>query len=170
MPIAFIALGSNLGDRGGYLVQARWAIDALPNTCLQAASHVYQTPPMGPSGQRPYLNAVVQVSTQLDPVALLHQLQRIEAEAGRQRGEHWGPRTLDLDLLLYGDVTLRTAELTLPHPHIAERAFVLQPLSNVASDLILPGGTETIRALLDRCDTTGIERAMIDAWKPGVKK
>lgn len=138
MPIAFIALGSNLGDRGGYLVQARWAIDALPNTCLQAASHVYQTPPMGPSGQRPYLNAVVQVSTQLDPVALLHQLQRIEAEAGRQRGEHWGPRTLDLDLLLYDDLVTDGPPLALPREDVLKYDFVLGPLAELAPDLVHP--------------------------------
>ncbi len=126
---AVVALGSNLGDRVGYL---RSAIDQLAPV---AQSQVYETDPVGgPDAQGAYLNMVAVVETGLDPYAFIRRLQRIEAEAGRQRVIHWGPRTLDLDLLFYDDATIVSEELIVPHPRYAERRFVLAPLSEVAPE------------------------------------
>lgn len=135
---AVVALGSNLGDRADYL---RYAVDHLGP--LVAESQVFETDPIGgPGGQGPYLNMVVAFDTVLDPYALVRRLQRIEAEAGRQRIVHWGARTLDLDLLFYDDAIISSPELTVPHPRYAERRFVLAPLSEVAPERV-PAGWET---------------------------
>ena len=132
---AFIALGSNLGDRRGHL---RSAVAALGD--VVATSRVYETDPVGgPDGQGPYLNMVVEVETPLDPFALLRRCQRIEAQAMRQRAVRWGPRTLDVDIVLYDGVTIDAPELTLPHPRFAQRRFVLAPLSDIAPDRCPPG-------------------------------
>jgi len=135
---AVVALGSNLGDREEYL---RFAVDQL--SPLAATSQGFETDPIGgPGGQGPYLNMVVAFDTTLDPFALVRRLQRIEAEAGRQRIVHWGARTLDLDLLFYDDVTIASPELTVPHPRFAERRFVLAPLVEVAPERV-PADWET---------------------------
>jgi len=127
---AFIALGSNLGDRRGYL---RDAVAALGD--VVATSRVYETDPVGgPGDQGPYLNMVVEVETPLDPFALLRRCQRIEAQAMRQRTVRWGPRTLDVDIVLYDGVEIDSPDLVLPHPRFAERRFVLAPLSELAPD------------------------------------
>jgi dihydroneopterin aldolase/2-amino-4-hydroxy-6-hydroxymethyldihydropteridine diphosphokinase len=127
---AIIALGSNLGDRVAYL---RFGLERLSNVVSQ--SQVFETDPVGgPDNQGPYLNMVAVIDTDLDPYALLRRLLQIEAEAHRVRVERWGPRTLDLDLLFYDDVTINSEELIVPHPRFAERRFVLEPLSEVASE------------------------------------
>jgi dihydroneopterin aldolase/2-amino-4-hydroxy-6-hydroxymethyldihydropteridine diphosphokinase len=127
---ALVALGSNLGDRAGYL---RAAVDALGGVVAQ--SQVWETAPVGgPDGQGPFLNMVVAVDTLLDPFALLRRCRRIEEANGRQRVVHWGPRTLDVDLLFYDDVTIDSPELVLPHPRWSERRFVLAPLAEVAPE------------------------------------
>ena len=127
MTRAFLALGSNLGDRDAEL---RRAVGSM--TEVVAASAVYETDPVGgPEGQGPYLNMVVQLRTDLDPHALLRRCQEIEAAARRDRTIHWGPRTLDIDLLFYDDLVIDDEELTLPHPRIGERRFVLEPLAEV---------------------------------------
>ena len=126
--LAIIALGSSLGDREGYL---RLAVTSLP--ALQAMSQVFETDPVGgPDDQGPYLNMVVAIHTTLDPYALLRRCRQIEAEALRQRIVHWGPRTLDVDVLFYDDITIDDPVLTIPHPRYAERRFVLAPLDEVA--------------------------------------
>ena len=128
--IAYIALGSNLGDREEYL---RLGVAGLGN--VTAMSDVFETDPVGgPDDQGPFLNMVVEIDTSLDPSALLRRCQRIEAEAMRQRVVHWGPRTLDVDIVLYDGVTMASDDLTIPHPRYAERPFVLAPLSDVAPD------------------------------------
>lgn len=125
---AVIALGSNLGDR---VANLRFAIGRLGGSVV-ASSQVYETDPVGgPENQGAYLNMAVVVETSLDPYALLRQLNRIEAEAGRERLVHWGPRTLDLDVIFYNDVVLSDPHLTIPHPRYAERRFVLAPLSEI---------------------------------------
>jgi dihydroneopterin aldolase/2-amino-4-hydroxy-6-hydroxymethyldihydropteridine diphosphokinase len=138
--VALLALGSNLGDREGFL---RFAVGELGH--VTAMSDVYETAPVGgPHDQGPYLNMVVEVRTTLDPFALLRRCQRIEAGALRQRVVHWGPRTLDVDILFYDDVTIDSPALTIPHPHQADRRFVLGPLSDIAPGRCPPGWDERL--------------------------
>ena len=129
--IAYIALGSNLGDRDAHLRFARTAIAALPDTKVIAASNVEETDPVGPPGQGPYLNQMVAVETMLAPHALLAALQVIEAERGRVRGERWGPRTLDLDVVLLEEQRVSDAVLTVPHPQLAARDFWQRELAQI---------------------------------------
>ncbi|PWG62813.1 2-amino-4-hydroxy-6-hydroxymethyldihydropteridine diphosphokinase [Sediminicurvatus halobius] len=137
---AFVGIGSNLDDPPAQVTRALEALADLPGTRRVAASRRYRNPPMGPPGQPHYVNAVAELATTLGPEPLLDALQAIEARAGRRRaGARWGPRPLDLDLLLYGDRQLRTERLTVPHPGIATRAFVLYPLADIDPDLHLPG-------------------------------
>lgn len=135
-----VALGSNLGDREGYL---RFAVSELGN--VVAMSQVYETEPVGgPDDQGAYLNMVVKVQTSLDPYAFIRRCQRIEANALRQRIVHWGPRTLDVDMLFYDDVHITSEALTVPHPRIAERRFVLTPLSEIAPERCPVGWDDTL--------------------------
>ena len=137
---AYIALGSNLGDRERYL---RFAVRELGN--VVAMSQVFETAPIGgPENQGAFLNMVVQIETPIDPYALIRRCQRIEANALRQRIVHWGPRTLDVDVLFYDDVNITSEHLTLPHPRIFERRFVLAPLSEVAPQLCPPDWDATL--------------------------
>jgi 2-amino-4-hydroxy-6-hydroxymethyldihydropteridine diphosphokinase len=124
---AYVGLGSNLGDRAAYLLLGLSALSRLPKTHLLRLSPVYETDPVGPP-QPPYLNMVAELETELSPKGLLAEMLRIEKALGRERRERWGPRTLDLDLLLYGDLVLEEAGLSVPHPRLHERAFVLVPL------------------------------------------
>ena len=134
---AFLGLGSNLGDRWMFL---RDAVAALPD--VVATSPVYETAPVGgPSGQGPYLNCVVELDTELGPRELLGVAQRLEEAAGRERGERWGPRTLDVDVLLVGDLAVDDPDLVVPHPRMYERRFVLAPLADLAPELV-PAGWE----------------------------
>ncbi|MEL7045090.1 MAG: 2-amino-4-hydroxy-6-hydroxymethyldihydropteridine diphosphokinase [Pseudomonadota bacterium] len=133
-----LGLGANLGDPLAALQAAVLGIGALPGTRLRAASPVYRSAPVGPAGQADYLNACVRIETTLTPLELLDHLQAMEASAGRVRDERWGPRTLDLDLLLYGKEEQATDRLTLPHPRIRERNFVLRPMIDVlGADFLL---------------------------------
>lgn len=118
-----MALGSNVGDRAAHLAYARERLGGLPGTRLVAASRVEETAPLGPVAQPPYLNQMVLLETTLEPAALLAQCRSIEAERGRARGERWGPRTLDLDIVRYGNKTLRQPDLTIPHPELPNRDF-----------------------------------------------
>jgi 2-amino-4-hydroxy-6-hydroxymethyldihydropteridine diphosphokinase len=124
---AYVGLGSNLGDRAAYLLLGLSALSRLPKTHLLRLSPVYETDPVGPP-QPPYLNMVAELETELSPKGLLAEMLRVEKALGRERRERWGPRTLDLDLLLYGDLVLEEAGLSVPHPRLHERAFVLVPL------------------------------------------
>ena len=132
---AYIALGANLGDAQRTIQQAIADIAKLPNTVLVEASSLYQTAPIDSAGPD-YINAVVQVLTSLGPYYLLKQLQNLEQTAGRKRPYTNAPRTLDLDLLLYGSGHITSPTLTVPHPRMAQRAFVLQPLAQIAPDLV----------------------------------
>lgn len=153
MARAFVALGGNLGDTRGYLRQALDALAQLPQSRLLAVSRFYRTPPWGVREQPAFLNAAAELETYLAPHALLEALLQIERAAGRVReGERWGPRTLDLDLLHVDGVVMHDARLTLPHPRIAERAFVLLPLAELAPGLELPGQGR-VAALLAAVDT-----------------
>ncbi len=134
----FVGLGANLGNARATLNEAVAALAALPGTQLVARSPTYRTAPVDATGPD-FLNAVVELRTPLEPAALLRALQAIEQAHGRQRPYRNAPRTLDLDLIAYGQRVLQTPELTLPHPRAHLRAFVLQPLADLAPDLHLPG-------------------------------
>ncbi|MDR3418390.1 MAG: 2-amino-4-hydroxy-6-hydroxymethyldihydropteridine diphosphokinase [Nevskia sp.] len=136
---AYVALGANLGDPPAQLRRALQELGATPGVTLVAVSHFYRTAPLGPPGQPDYCNAVCALDTGLTPEQLLDVLQRIEHAAGRQRGERWGPRLLDLDLLHVEGQTIRTPRLTLPHPELQRRAFVLVPLAEIAPAVEIPG-------------------------------
>lgn len=145
-PIATIGLGSNLGDRAAHLAAARLALTAL--SPLRASS-VYETTPWGPIAQGPFLNQVVQLSTTLRPHELLNQLMAIEQQQGRDRAaeRRWGPRTLDLDLLAYGDYRIVSPRLRVPHPELTRRAFVLVPWAELAPEHRVPGLGRTAQQL-----------------------
>jgi len=129
--IAYIALGSNLGERHVYLARARDAIDATPECRVIGASAVEETAPLGGLAQPPYLNQMLAVETTLEPAALLARLQEIEAGAGRVHGARWDSRTLDLDIVLFDDRVLHTANLVIPHPGLAERTFWQRELAEL---------------------------------------
>jgi 2-amino-4-hydroxy-6-hydroxymethyldihydropteridine diphosphokinase len=155
---AYVALGSNLGEPRAQVAAAVLALDALPGSRVGARSADYRTPPWGPVAQPDYINAVVRLDTTLTPDELLDHLLAIEQDFGRTRdGERWGPRTLDLDLLMLGDHRRTGDRLTLPHPRIAERAFVLLPLHDLDPELFVPG-QGCVRTLLGGVDTSGCQR------------
>lgn len=141
MTDAFIGLGSNLGDSVALLCEARAALASLAQTRVTAVSPLYRSAPIGPQDQPDFFNAVVRIDTGLDAAPLLVALQQIEQQAGRVRLRHWGERTLDLDILLYGNESIDQPELQVPHPRLHQRAFVLKPLLDIAADITLPNGT-----------------------------
>lgn len=147
---AYLALGSNLGDRLGFLERARTELARLEHSRLLACSRVYETTPVGgPGNQGPYLNAVLALATSLPPLELLRNCQFIEAACGREREKRWGARTLDIDLLLYGREVSTSKELTLPHPRMHRRAFVMRPLCDLAPTLRHPVLDKSMEQLLD---------------------
>lgn len=154
---AFIGLGSNLDDPRLQLDRALVALSQTPGIELREVSSCYRTAPWGETAQPDFLNAVAQIDTTLTAPMLLAHLVGIEAGAGRTRAQRWGPRTLDLDLLLYGNVACDTAQLQLPHPRMHERAFVLAPLAELAPDLVL-GPHGRVAELLARLGTAGVQR------------
>lgn len=158
MTLAHIGVGSNLGDSRRIVADAIAAIAALPSTRAWRSSAHYATPPWGRLDQPPFVNAVVEIDTALDARELLAALLDIERAAGRVRdGSRWGPRVLDLDLLLYGDEIVSEPGLSVPHPHIAQRAFVLLPLAELAPDRDVPGAGP-VRDLVARVDIAGCSR------------
>jgi 2-amino-4-hydroxy-6-hydroxymethyldihydropteridine diphosphokinase len=158
MERVYIGLGSNLADPLEQLRSALAALAALPQTSLTAQSSFYISDPLGPADQPRYVNAVAALDTELPPLELLDALQAIEQEQGRMRkGERWGPRTLDLDILLFGERQLDEPRLTVPHYHMHARAFVLYPLAEIAPQLYLPDG-RALSALLAACPFAGLER------------
>lgn len=146
---AFIALGSNLDDPVAQVSAAMVALDALPQTRVLRRSSLYRTAPVGYLDQPDFINAVVQVETALAPHPLLDALLALERSRGRTREFHNAPRTLDLDLLLYDDRVLHEHGLTLPHPEMHRRAFVLQPLLEIAPDCVIPGVGSAAAAMRD---------------------
>lgn len=141
MTTVFIGLGANLGEAEAALRSAVTALGALPDSRLDGLSSLYRSAPVGPAGQDDYLNAVARIETRLPPHALLKALQGIEDAHGRVRQERWGPRTLDLDLLLYGNDRITTSDLAVPHPELGNRNFVVIPLLEVAPGAALPDGS-----------------------------
>lgn len=155
--VVYIGLGSNLADPLDQLQRASLALSNLPDTTLIALSSWYQTPPMGPQDQPDYLNGVAQLNTTLPPTQLLQALQAIEQDHQRVRERHWGPRTLDLDILLYGDQVIDLPELKIPHPGIYQRNFVLLPLAEINPQLQFPDDS-TLAMRLENCPSEGIVR------------
>lgn len=145
MSKAFVALGSNLQDPFLQVKNAFIALEKLPKTKLINASSLYITVPIGYSNQPDFINAVAELNTQLSPEILLDALHGIENVAGRERPFPNAPRVLDCDLLLYDNITMHSAKLTLPHPRMFERAFVLLPLAEIAPDLLLPDGSNVVK-------------------------
>lgn len=137
--LAFVGLGSNLDRPQRQVLDALAELDDMPQSHLLRHSSLYRSAPLGPAGQPDYINAVAAVETRLAPSELLDALQAVEQRHGRVRGVHWGPRTLDLDILAYGSARIRTDRLVVPHPQLQHRAFVLIPLHEIAPDLRIPG-------------------------------
>lgn len=154
---AWIGLGGNLDQPTRQVGAALDSLAALPDTRLEGRSRLYGSRPMGPPDQPDYVNAVARLVTTLAPHPLLDALQAIETRAGRERGgTRWGPRTLDLDLLLYGNAICADERLTLPHPGIGERPFVLVPLAELDPELSIPGLDATVATLAQRVDRSGL--------------
>ena len=137
--VAYIGLGSNLDNPIQQIQTAFNELAALPTICMVAQSGLYRSPPLGPVDQPDYINAVACIRVALSAESLLEALQGLEQAHHRQRTCHWGPRTLDLDLLLFGDQVIRSKRLTVPHPQLTRRRFVLQPLIEIAPDLVIAG-------------------------------
>ncbi len=156
--VAYIGLGSNLDTPVEKLQQAKFALDKLDSVTVVATSGLYASPPMGPQDQPDYVNAALAIKTTLEAITLLHEMQAIETQLGRIRtGKRWGPRTVDLDLLLFGQETINRPELIVPHPGLISRSFVLYPLNDIAPDFIVPGFT-TIAELMARCPQQGLKK------------
>ena len=162
----YLSLGANLGDR---LANLRLALARLQTLArLEDVSSLYETEPQGPSDQPLFLNAVCRVSTGLEPQALLRFLKNLEREIGRPpAGQRWGPRPIDLDILLYDDRVLDAPELTVPHPRLAERAFVLVPLCELAPELRHPLLGKTMKELLSSLGKKGVRKIAPRAWEKG---
>ena len=155
---AYVALGSNLDDPREQVERAMAALAGLPDTRLVLRSSLYRTRPFGPVEQPDFVNAAAGLLTRLDPAELLAQLKALEAQLGRERPVvRWGPRRIDLDMLVHGGARIAEPGLEVPHPGIPERAFVLVPLAEIAADLAVPGRGR-VRALLARMDPSGVER------------
>jgi len=155
---AYVALGSNIDDPVSQVLRAFDALGALPGLRLVLRSSLYRSPPLGPVEQPDFVNAVAGLLTSLEPRALLEALQGLESQLGRSRpAVRWGPRRIDLDLLVHGAARIDEPGLAVPHPGIADRAFVLEPLSEIAPDLEIPG-LGRVRTLLERIDRSGLAR------------
>lgn len=158
MTAAYIGLGSNLQDPLAQLRNAVTAINNLPDSRVEHCSSIYRSAPLGAVVQPDYLNAVLLLATVLAPLRLLDALQQIEQMQGRVRGVHWGPRTLDLDILLYGDQKIDSPRLTVPHPAMEGRNFVLYPLLEISdANLVLPDGT-VLDTLVAACPGSNLEQ------------
>ena len=140
MTTAYIGLGANIDDPIMQIEIAHRALHALSDTQLTACSSFYGSAPLGPEDQPDFINAVAQIETELSPLSLLDALQQIEQTQGRIKRRHWGERCIDLDILLFGNETLRSERLNLPHHELTKRSFVVSPLLEIAPDLVLPDG------------------------------
>jgi 2-amino-4-hydroxy-6-hydroxymethyldihydropteridine diphosphokinase len=155
--LAYVGIGSNLGEPAGQVESAFEELGRIRHTSLAARSSVYRSQPVGYADQPEFFNAVAALQTTLEPLELLRELQAIEARHGRRRSFSNAPRTLDLDLLLHGQAVVRSPELTVPHPRMHQREFVLKPLTEIAPDIEIPG-VGAAKARLGACGDQGVER------------
>ena len=163
MSIAYIGIGSNLDDPRSQVEQAIRELGSLTNSRCVSYSSLYQSEPLtldtSSQDQPDYINAVAKLETTLEPQALLAELHQLEARHGRVRGERWGSRTLDLDILLYDDRQIDSPELTIPHPGLYDRNFVLYPLAEIAPNLVIPGAGD-IGGLITRCERGSLKKIL----------
>ena len=157
MAVAYIGLGSNIGDREAHLKSAVDLLGRAKGITLRRVSSIYETAPVGYTDQPDFLNAVVEIETTLEPTELLAETKMIEVDQKRRRLEHWGPRTLDLDILLYDQLEVNLPRLKLPHPEASSRAFVLVPLAEIAADSSVLSGKTAGECLADLEDTAGVD-------------
>ncbi len=163
LPSVYLGLGSNVGNRLGNL---RMALRLLAPLCrVEETSSLYETAPLGVEAQPPFYNAVCRVSTGLEPRGLLRHLKNIEFQIGRRPGVHWGPRPIDMDIILYGDAVVEEPDLIVPHPRLAERAFVLVPLAKLAPRLRHPVLGGTMQQLLSAVGSEGVVEVAARNWK-----
>ena len=154
--VVYLALGSNLGDRLSNLKEAIASLS--PQMDVKAKSHVYETPPWGYENQSPFYNQVIKVKTYLEPERLLRHLKRLEVALGRKPSFQNGPRSIDIDLLFYDDQIMNTPVITLPHPRLHERGFVLLPLMDIAPELIHPVMQKSVQEMIADCDLSDIKQ------------
>lgn len=152
----YLALGTNLGSRSLNLVRACAALKKF--VTVSRVSHIYETPPWGITDQPAFLNQVLEVTSDLPPQELLTTIKQIEVDLGRVPSERYGPRLIDIDILLYGSRVVNSESLVIPHPRMVERAFVLVPLNELIPDMVLPGEVQPISMLLAGLDTSGIKQ------------
>jgi 2-amino-4-hydroxy-6-hydroxymethyldihydropteridine diphosphokinase len=160
----FLSLGSNLGNRETYLQHALNRLHEHPQITLTQLSSIYETEPVGNVDQDSFLNMVVRGETSLSPEQFLHVTQHVEQDLGRRREIYWGPRTIDIDILLYNNKRIDTEKLVIPHPRMTERAFVLIPLAEIAPSSIIPGVEKNILELVDLVQGEGVRK-----WKTRFK-
>jgi 2-amino-4-hydroxy-6-hydroxymethyldihydropteridine diphosphokinase len=154
--IVYLSLGTNLGNRAANLKQALSLLP--PQMTVKAKSKVYETPPWGYTDQDQFLNQVVKVTTYLEPENLLKHIKRLEVAMGRKATFRYGPRLIDIDILFYDDEILETPSLTIPHPNLHERGFILLPMMDIAPDLVHPVRKKSIREMIGFCDMGGIKQ------------
>ena len=159
----YLGLGSNVGDRKRNLIGALGRLG--PQLQVEATSSLYETDPVGPQDQQDFYNAVFRVSTRLTPDELLAHVKQIERDIGRMERERWGPREIDIDILLYGDQVVESPELRIPHLEMNNRAFVLVPLAEVAADVHHPDGGRTIAELVADVDVGGVRLIEDPGWE-----